>query len=330
MIHKAFTGARRLTGALLLGAGIAASAVAADAAVTGSGRYPAAMSEDPGLTNHTVYAPQALKPFGRGNRLPVVLWGNGGCGNAGNSSRALLTELASHGYLVIANGPVKELPAPRGAAPTAAPAPAPSAASASASEGGPARVGPPPGAAGTENLSKTSQLFEALEWATKESARKDSPLYGRIDTTKVAAMGTSCGGLQAIEIAGDPRVKTVIAWSSGTLDYARAGANVTRADLQKLHGPILYVTGGSNDIASPFALQDFNVIEKVPVVLATNEGAGHGGPLGKENGGDWAPLGVAWLDWQLKGQRAAARMFTGAKCSLCSDPAWKLQKKHLD
>ncbi|MGC4029793.1 MAG: hypothetical protein QM696_13085 [Steroidobacteraceae bacterium] len=326
MTGTVFCRAPRFAAAIILGAGVAVAAQAADTApiTPGTGRYPAAMSEDLALPNHTVYAPQSLKAFGRSNRLPVVVWGNGGCSNAGNSSRALLTELASHGYLVIASGPVKELPPARPAAPAPASAPAATA------EGGAQRVGPPPGAAGTENLSKTAQLYEALDWAAKENARKGSPWYGRVDATRVAAMGASCGGLQAIEIAGDPRVKTVIAWSSGTLDYARAGADVTRADLQKLHGPILYVLGGSSDQATPFAQKDYEVIEKVPVVIADNEGAGHGGPLAQENGGNWAPLGVAWLDWQLKGQRAAGRLFTGANCGLCSNPAWKLQKKHLD
>jgi hypothetical protein len=34
----------------------------------------------------------------------VVAWGNGACINAGNRFRIFLTEIASHGYLVAANG----------------------------------------------------------------------------------------------------------------------------------------------------------------------------------------------------------------------------------
>ena len=35
-----------------------------------------------------------------------MIWGNGSCLYAGNRYRSFLTELASHGYLVIAGGPM--------------------------------------------------------------------------------------------------------------------------------------------------------------------------------------------------------------------------------
>lgn len=291
----------------------------AESAVTavdpiGTGSYRATMIELSALPDHTIYRPVSLQPFSAQRRLPVVLWANGGCIDAGNSARAFLTEVASHGYLVIASGAVRELP------PVSAPASAPA-------PGQP--VGPAPGAPGTQSLSKTSQLGDALDWVIAESKQRGSVYFDRIDAGKVAVMGVSCGGLQALEFSPDPRITTTVAWSSGLLEQPRAGANVTRADLQRLHAPVLYVVGGDKDIALPSARRDFGEIG-VPIVLAQNAAEGHGGTLSQADGGTWAAVGVAWLDWQLKGNRTAAREFVGEQCVLCVDPAWKIQKKKID
>ena len=58
---------------------------------------------DPTLPNHTVYAPKSPPPANV--KMPVIVFGNGGCVNIGTLMSSLLTEIASHGYLVIANGP---------------------------------------------------------------------------------------------------------------------------------------------------------------------------------------------------------------------------------
>ena len=51
--------------------------------------------------------------------------------------------------------------------------------------------------------------MEAIDWAVRENSRKGSKFYGKLDTTKIAAAGQSCGGGQAFDIAGDPRLTTV-------------------------------------------------------------------------------------------------------------------------
>jgi len=47
---------------------------------TGSGPYPAKVLEDPSLPNHTVYVP---KDAPKGIKMPVLVFGNGGCVNVG-------------------------------------------------------------------------------------------------------------------------------------------------------------------------------------------------------------------------------------------------------
>src|SRR5579875_3616668 len=60
-----------------------------------------------------------------------------------------------------------------------------------------------------------AQLIAAMNWAIAENQRSGSKYYQRLDSTKVAVMGQSCGGVQAIEVAADPRITTAVIWNSG-------------------------------------------------------------------------------------------------------------------
>ncbi|KAL8288396.1 hypothetical protein RB597_000488 [Gaeumannomyces tritici] len=73
----------------------------------GSGPYPARVLTDPSLPGHTIYAPQA-PPAGNVS-LGFIAWGNGGCAMSGGSEyRNFLLEIASHGYVISADGPVAQ------------------------------------------------------------------------------------------------------------------------------------------------------------------------------------------------------------------------------
>ena len=79
------------------------SAAAADEpeASGGTGPYEAGYVTDDRLPDHTVYRPLELP---EDEALPVVAWGNGACRADGTWFENILTEFASHGFLVIANG----------------------------------------------------------------------------------------------------------------------------------------------------------------------------------------------------------------------------------
>jgi dienelactone hydrolase len=53
------------------------------------------------LPSHAVYMPTAKAGT---EKLPVIVWGNGGCSGDGSSNAKFLQMLASHGYLAIASG----------------------------------------------------------------------------------------------------------------------------------------------------------------------------------------------------------------------------------
>ena len=255
----------------------------------GSGPYKAILAGDPTLPTHAVYRPKDLSPFGKDNKLPIVLWGNGAGSNSSAAYKRFLTEIASHGFLVVAIGP------------------------ADAKGGG---------------TTKSSQLLDGLNWAVAQN-EKDGDYKGKIDTGKVAVMGHSLGGLQALEVSSDPRVTTTVLWNSGVLPGNRSlGPKVTREGLNKLHAPLAYFIGGSKDIAAKNAEDDFQAIKDLPVFLASRD-VGHGGTYGEPHGGAFGAAGVAWLKWQLKGDAEAAKMFLGDPPGLAADTKWSVKAKNL-
>jgi len=286
----------------------------------GTGPYPAMKEEDASLADHVVYRPREITAMGN-RKLGVVAWGNGGCSDDAASTRFHLLELASHGYLVIASGRVLSGP---GAPPRPAQTAAPNAAPPGPPPAGQPRQLPPP-------KTSTAQLTQAIDWALKENARAGSPYQGRIDPGQIAVSGFSCGGLQAIAAARDPRVRTAVFQNTGIFDAGASpmsGMTITKDALKDIHTPVIYILGGPTDIAYKNGMDDFQKINHVPVAVA-NIDKGHGGTYFQPNGGAAATVAVNWLQWQLRGDEKARAMFVGKDCGLCKDPEWKLEKKQI-
>jgi len=295
-----------------------------------SGPYAVAMEEDPGLPDHTVYRPTDLAIFPGQGRLPIVVFSGPGCDANGTAFRPFFTEVASHGFLLIANG----LPEPKGGS------------------------GP--------NFPKTkpADLSLSIDWAIAENSRKDSKYYQRIDTSKIAVMGQSCGGAQALVISEDPRIDTIVMWNSCSFQFLKGGGappggmpprggargggaagrgmpagrggipvpEVDKVLLTKLQIPIAYFMGGKRDMLYDPALSDIDLYAAAPLFWASTDlpGDAHAGSFREKNGGKFGVVGVAWLKWQLKGDPNAAKLFEGADCGLCTDPQWEVRRKRID
>lgn len=264
----------------------------------GDGPYPSMIETVAALPDHVIYRPRDLSAVAPGT-LGVFVWGNGGCAADGTSSRFHLSQIASYGYLVIAPGKWRSGPNAR-EAPEAPRSPG---------------AGPPPTTA--------AQLTQALDWAFAENARPGSPLFGKISQDMLAAGGFSCGGVQALTVAGDPRFDTIVVQNSGILPEGGprlGGMELGKDGLRALHTPVIYLNGGESDIAYANGLDDVNRITHVPVAWV-NTPTGHGGTYHEPMGGRNAMIVVDWLEWQLRGDSSAGRTFTGANCRLCTDPA---------
>jgi hypothetical protein len=264
----------------------------------GTGPFKALMASDSTLPTHTVFRPQDLNAFGKKAKLPIIVWGNGACANSPWEHVNFLSEVASHGFLVIAIGP---MPAEgqRGGA------------------GGP---------------TKAALLTDAINWAVAHNSDPTSAYHHKLDVTRIAAAGMSCGGLQTLEVAPDARLTTVMVCNSGILGDPGRGMGgmpkLTKDHLEKLRTPVIYILGGERDIAYNNGMDDFRRINHVPI-FAANLNVGHGGTYARPHGGEFAKVATAWFQWQLKGDKQAATLFEGEPCGVAQMAGWKVEKKNI-
>ena len=249
----------------------------------GSGRHKAVAVREKSLPDFVVYRPMNIdaamtvgRPamFATGQpkkeKLPVLIFCNGGCMDTSIGYENMLTDIASYGYVVVAIGELQMLAQHE-----------------------------------KDQHTPSSMVKRALDWICDPA----SPYYNYIDTEKIAAAGHSCGGAQVLANASDPRLKTYLILNAGMGKMTMADASAK--SLKNLHGPILYLVGGTSDVAWQNAQQDFKAIKRVPVVLADNTQSGHGGTYEQPNGGANARMVRAWLDWQLKGVQENEKLFIG-------------------
>ncbi len=267
---------------------------------TGTGPYSVVYEVVDGLPSHVVYRPENIASVGEGE-LGLYLFGNGACSADGTSSKNHLIEIASHGFIAIAPGGIP-------------------------GEEGEGEEGNREG--GLRASTPAEALDEALDWAFAENAREGSPLHKRLATDQVAASGFSCGGLQALVTSPDERIKTSVLMYTGIFNHGNpiAGIAIDKTQLEHLHGPVIYILGGPEDIAYENGMDDYARISHVPVA-AVNIPVGHGGTFHEENGGVAAEVTMAWLNWQLRGDEEAGKMFRGEHCGYCHDDRLTIESK---
>ena len=291
---------------LMAGLAIAASLQAQDVKTKtiedgGTGDYKAVMVGDASLTTHTIFKPADLKPFGKEKLLPVLVWGNGGCANSPREHINFLNEIASHGFIVIAIGPMMD-------------------------EGDFGGFG--------GGGSESKQLIDAMEWIIKQNKDKKSQYYGKVDVANIAAAGMSCGGLEALDISNDKRLKTVMVCNSGLFNNSNRSTAMPgmpmpdKERLKEIQVPIIYILGGPKDIAYENGMDDFKRIDHIPAFVC-NLPVGHGGTYSQPHGGEFARVATAWLQWNLKGDEEAAKLFTGDPCGLAKSEGWTVENKKI-
>lgn len=265
----------------------------------GTGDFKAIMKEEKTLPEHTVFVPQDLSKFDVRNPLPVLVWGNGACANSPFEHMNFLNEIASNGYIVLATGNIPMTDE--------------------------WYKGP---------MSRSEQQIESIDWIIAQNSDPASPYFNKIDTKAICVAGMSCGGLQTLFNCADPRIKTLMICNSGLFNKQNAGQAVggmpmpQKEKLKEIHTPIMYMLGGKEDIAYENGMDDFHRIAHVPA-CAVNFPVGHGGTYREPHGGEFTVVALAWLDWQLKNDKQAAKMFQGKDCDLLKRKDWTIEKNKL-
>lgn len=265
----------------------------------GSGRFKAIAVCESSLPDFVVYRPANMNaathpsPFGERSEsrpLPVLVFCNGGCMDTSIGYENMLTDIASYGYVVVAIGELQMFAQHE-----------------------------------KDRQTPSSMVQKALDWICQQASDPASPYYKKIDVDKIAAAGHSCGGAQVLANASDKRLKTYVILNAGMGKMTMAGASAK--SLKDLHAPILYLVGGTSDVAWQNAQMDYDAIKKVPVVLADNTQSGHGGTYEQPNGGANARMVRAWLDWQLKGHLESKALFLDG--NLTGYDNWTIKQKNF-
>jgi len=322
----------------------------------GSGAYKSMVANDSSLPTHAIYRPQNLKAYVEQNgKIPVILYANGACANNSLEMSRLLSEVASQGYILIAIGPYEDYSderfyaqwkgvvrgwypetkpeiimgngeklTPYSEEELAAQAAEKEAARKAAEKASKKSKKAAPAPAPFRTYSR--QLLEALDWITDQNADPKSEYYHLVNLEKVAAMGQSCGGAMVLAVAHDPRIKTCLILNSGIGEMSMSGAS--KENLNNLHTPMLYLNGGTADVAFPNANGDFGRIENLPVVkISTLDG--HHGTYYEANGGRYASTVSKWLNWQLKGNVAESALFLNDEYEAALYPDWTFVRKNF-
>lgn len=164
-------------------------------------------------------------------------------------------------------------------------------------------------AANTSNAGSGQAMLAGLDQLTTKNGRAGDRFQGRVDLTRVAAMGYSQGGGGAMAAARDPRVDTTVAiqpWRGST-----TGIRV----------PTLFLAGSSDSTVRASTVEGyFDASSGVPAGFGNLRGASHFEVLG--DGGGFRGPATAWLRYFLMGDTVARSYFVGANCTMCTSSAW--------
>lgn len=212
---------------------------------------------------YTLYYPKNMV---EGQLYPVLSWANGTCAKT-NGYDALLTHVASHGFIVIA--------------------------------------------ANSRYTGSGEFQLRGLDYIEAENARADSPLFKRVDLTKVGVFGHSQGGGSTGAASGDPRVKTSVLMNGGSGN--------------KLHAPGLFLTGDGDlnptgvrssydAVSGPSAFGSLNMSDHITLMKESMR---------------IAPEVTAWFRYTLLDDAEAKKWYVGTDCLLCKDSEWVYAQKNL-
>jgi predicted dienelactone hydrolase len=246
------------------------------------------------LPGYNVYRPTDLGATG--GRLPVVVWANGGCVRHDATWRTLLERWSAAGFFVIA---ITERPGVE--------------------------------ASMADRTTADDQAL-AIDWAFEADGRDGGPYEGHLDLDRVVAAGNSCGGITSLALAGrDPRVRAVFVLSGSSVGPGAAREQAA-AVMDKVKVPVGFAVGGSEDIASSQAMQDFDLLGPGIAGYVASRATGDHPTVSTDTSilGEVGEISVNWIDLALNGSAAARTRLEHNPCATCAPGVWTVRARDLD
>ena len=260
------------------------------------------------LEGYTVYRPADLSAVSF--PLPIVSWVNGGCLRTGGAHVDVLRSIASAGFFVAMAG--------------------------NSTHGAVGFLAEMAGSGEPDATWEDQQ--QAIDLAIAENDDQDSDYYGRLDPSRIAAAGMSCGGGTSVVLATqDERVDTVLSFDGGKDPARTAQLSVPVAWLSAGDQPVEGVGDvdqlGWRSDAETRTLAAYDAVpDTSPAYVAVLEYANHSNmtpdPAHQEQ---MAEIGVAWLDLTLNRHPVAKEYILGDPCGFCGPlPIWSTHAKNWD
>lgn len=182
-------------------------------------------------------------------------------------------------------------------------------------------------AANTSNAGSGVEMLACLDYVLAQNTTTGSAFEGKVDVAHIGVSGHSQGGAGAMMVGRDERI-TVTAPLEPFIQIALGGFE--SASITEQFAPMFMMSGSADTIAAPPQNQQpiFDTTN-VPVVWGTLIGADHlGSALGDITG--FRGPATAWFRLHLMGDETARSMFYGDSCTLCTDPAWEVQRNGIE
>jgi dienelactone hydrolase len=295
---------------------------------------------DASLPTHTLFHPK----IEGGRKLPLIVWENGGCMNDPTPYTPLLSQIASHGYFIIAKGF-------KGAPP---PSPPPSAAlmqmqpaqlSAEAIAAAQMPTGPIYPALFQTSKDPDELMVKAIEWARKETQNPKSKYHDQIDTNRIGLTGYSCGGFTSLQVAPlEKSVASVIIFNSGTNPTWTIAQGKELMATFKPGVPVAWVNGGPSDVAYVGGQRDWTLVPDTmpamhveydfkappnPTIMTGGHVVFWRSPQTAEYQALLATMATNWFDYTLRSGNSKARAYLfDTPCGFCADPLWSVKVKN--
>ncbi|KAK3897301.1 hypothetical protein C8A05DRAFT_48033 [Staphylotrichum tortipilum] len=168
--------------------------------------------------------------------------------------------------------------------------------------------------------SMVRDMKASLDWVQGGGGGK----YGSVNGSAVAAMGHSCGGLEAMSSGyHDERVKRLVLFNIGIFQDEK------RYLLEEIKVPVAWFVGGEKDMGYPNVEKDYKLLPTGLPAYKASLDTGHGSTFAAANGGKAAKAAVAYLEWQFRNDEAAKKKLLdpASAGSLVSDK-WKVEYKN--
>lgn len=230
-----------------------------------------------------------------GEKLPVVVWANGGCLRSDFSWSPLFEHWAHAGFVVLSI----------------------------------TGTGGPDDLAGMLGSTTKTEHGALIDWVEKANA--SGPLAGALDLDHIVAAGNSCGGVTALELTAEDKRVAAVFVLSGSSAVGSVNTEVMRA----ISVPVGYITGSeSEDVAAPNASDDYDAMpDGIAALLVQRTMGDHitvstDAMILPQN----AEIALNWMDLALYGTKQALDTLTATDkvCASCTPGVWNIKAKHLE